>query len=122
MKVLSSSLLCLLLLLVGFCQAGELRMMSLVGNERYMQANDQTSVDESTCRGIEFHDDEEYADYCDPNYEEDCEDDPVCHFSKLNDTLDNEGRFPGVDNCCPFHGFIEVATCDGTDKTGKPRN
>jgi len=119
METLSTSLLCLLPL-VSFCQAGELRMMSLVGNERYMQANDQTSVDESTCRGIEFHDDEEYADYCDPNYEEDCEDDPVCHFSKLNDTLVNEGHFPGVENCCPFHGFMESAVCDGTDDTGDP--
>merc|ERR1712013_374504 len=40
MEALSTSLLCLLPL-VSFCQAGELRMMSLVGNERYMQANDQ---------------------------------------------------------------------------------
>ena len=34
----------LFLLLVTFCQAGELKMMSLVGNERYMQQNDLTSI------------------------------------------------------------------------------
>merc|ERR1719209_575499 len=88
---------------------------------RYVQDNDLTSINEASCRGIEFHDYPDYADYCDPKYDgDDCEDEPVCHFSKLNVTLDEEGRYPGVDNCCPFHGFIEVATCDGTDETGKP--
>ena len=83
--------------------------------------NGLTSIDETSCRDIEFHDYGDYADYCDPKYDgDDCdgngdgdEDDPVCHFSKLNVTLDEEGRYPGVENCCPFHGFIEVATCDG---------
>ena len=118
----------LLLLLASFCQAGELKLMSMVGNERYMQDNDLTSINETSCRDIEFHDYDDYADYCDPKYDgDDCdgngdgdEDDPVCHFSKLNVTLDEEGRYPGVENCCPFLGFIEVATCDGTDENGNP--
>jgi len=114
-------LLLFLLQLVTFCQAGELKLMSLVGNERYVQDNDLTSINEASCRGIEFHDYPDYADYCDPKYDgEECEDEPVCHFSKLNVTLDEEGRYPGVENCCPFLGFIESANCDGTDKTGEP--
>ena len=118
----------LLLLLVSFCRAEELKLMSLVGNERYVQNNDLTSINETSCRGIEFHDYPDYADYCDPKYDgDDCDgngddepDDPVCHFSKLNVTLDKEGRYPKVDNCCPFLGFIESATCDGTDEAGNP--
>merc|ERR1711971_14960 len=104
----NANLLLFLLLPVTFCQAGELKLMSLVGNERYMQDNDLTSLNETSCTGIEFHDYEDYADYCDPKYDgEECEDDPQCHFSKLNVTLDEEGRYPDVENCCPFLGFIE---------------
>ena len=94
--------------------------MSLVGNERYVQDNNlDETIDETSCKGIEFHDYPDYADYCDPKYDGDeCDDEPVCHFSKLNVTLEKEGRHPGVASCCPFHGFVEVATCDGTDKNG----
>ena len=86
-----------------------------------MQDNDLTSIDETSCRDIVFHDDDYYANACDPKYDgDDCEDEPECHFSKLNVTLDQEGRYPEVENCCPFLGFIEKATCDGTDKNGDP--
>ena len=108
---------CLLLfLLASFCQPGQLKLVSQAGYERY---NDITSIDETSCRNIEFHDYPDYAYYCDPKYDGDeCEDDPVCHFSKLNVTLDEEGHYPGVERCCPFHGFIETATCEGIEKTG----
>ena len=33
---------------------------------------------------------------------------------------EEEGRYPGVANCCPFHELIEKATCDDFDKTGDP--
>merc|ERR1711971_870746 len=65
----NANLLLFLLLSVTICQAGEPKLMSLVGNERYVQDNDLTSINETSCTGIEFHDYDNYADYCDPKYD-----------------------------------------------------
>ena len=40
----------------------------------------------------------------------------------MNETLVDEEivklMATGSKTCCPFHGFLEVGVCDGTDKTG----
>ena len=121
-----------LLLLVFFsCQLirGEDTIdMARDKDKRYLQKHPQSSINASSCKeSMVFHDEEDYADYCDPLVDEDCTDEAVCHFSRLNDTLRSDLVGEEVvklfannsRTCCSFHGFIETGACDGRDKAGK---
>ena len=100
-------------------------------DKRYLQKHPQSSINASTCEGtMDLRDEENYADYCDPLLDEGCnlpDDEAVCHFSRLNDTLRSDLVGEEVvklfannsRTCCSFHGFIETGDCDGRDKTGK---
>ena len=97
-------------------------------NKRYHQRHQQSSINGSTCRGVDFKDDEYEAQFCDPDFDEACDredkDDEYrsCHISRINDTLVDEevAELLATNStmCCPFYGFIEKGTCDGKDKTG----
>ena len=103
--------------------------IDMAKDKRYLQKHPQSSINASTCEEyMVFHDEEDYADYCDPKVDENCSDEPACHFSRLNDTLRSDLVGEEVvkllannsRTCCSFHGFIETASvCDGRDKTGK---
>ena len=106
------------LLLIAFCHGDELMMMRLTDDKRYIQNNALSSVNHDTCResSIDFYDTEDYEDA--DEYGDDS-DDPNCHFSRVK--TDVEEKF-GVKSCCPFHGFINTADCDGTDKDGNAKH
>ena len=99
-------------------------------NKRYHQRHQKSSINGSTCTGVDFKDDEYDAVYCDPEYDEACDHEdkdekgyePACHISRLNDTLVDEevAELMATNStmCCPFYGFIEKGTCDGKDKIG----
>ena len=101
--------------------------IDLSADKRYHERHQLSSIDGSDCSEVEQHNDDYDADLCDPVYDETCEldeyDDPVCHISRINDTLVDEEivklMATGSKTCCPFHGFIAPVTCAGTDKIGK---
>ena len=50
-------------------------------DKRYLQKHPQSSINASTCEeSIDFREDDQYADYCDPLLDEDCNL-PAAHYT-----------------------------------------
>ena len=106
--------------------SGDPSVVDLSSDKRYHKKHQLSSIDGSTCSEVFYHNDDYDADLCDPKYDKTCVpdeyDEPVCHISRINDTLVDEEivKLMETDSktCCPFHGFIETGTCSGTDKMG----
>jgi len=107
-------LLALATLLLHTCQ-GKVDV-ELNKDESYLVRNNIT-INYTSCNtgsdsgGIVFHDNDDYEVYD--------EVDPVCHFNRLFNTSATKSdakvkeEYPGVHQCCPFHGFIEFGICNG---------
>ena len=109
------------------CVTGDPNTVDLSTDARYHKRHQLSSINSSTCSEVSHYSDDYDAEYCDPVYDKTCVLDeyagPACHISRINDTLVDEEivKLMATDSktCCPFHGFIEPATCAGTDKIGK---
>ena len=75
----------------------------------YLQNNNRSSIDYTTCEVNDAHDDPDYEHYSPGE---------VCHYTHYEDKRIEE-EFPGVRSCCPFHGHISsTRSCQGRDKDG----
>ena len=75
----------------------------------YLQEHKGSSINYTTCKVNDPHDDPEYED----------EDSGVCHYTHYEEEKTIEEEFPGVRSCCPFHGHLSKAgRCQGKDETG----
>ena len=77
----------------------------------YLQENEKSEINYTTCEVNDPHDD--------PEYEGEDSIGEVCHFAHYKEKKTIEEEFPGVRSCCPFHGHISSAkNCEGKDKDG----
>ena len=104
----SLTIFCLGLFLPGAYTTGTINLRHQPG---YLQENEKSSINYTTCEVNDLHDEEDYEG---EDYEGE-----VCHFAHYKEKKTIEEEFPGVRSCCPFHGHISSAkNCEGRDKDG----
>ena len=75
----------------------------------YLQQNERSSINYTTCEVTDAHDEPDYVDYLGEE----------CHYTHYEAWKRIEEEFPGVKSCCPFHGHISsTRNCQGRDKEG----
>jgi hypothetical protein len=92
---------------LGSCLA--INTVDLSEDVRYIQRHRHSAISFTSCRGILSHNEEEYND---SNWDDQ---DPVRHIDRLPQNV----RQLGVPSCCPSHGFLEKAWCQGRDRNGE---